>query len=134
MLLSAAEGITWVVVVLGFFVWSMPYQLPPPCYRQFFLNILNLSIYWSIYLSIHLALFLLSIYHQHLPFPKYQYIITADPWAGIGPCYQRNTQLNRSRKLGHFVCVLQRPLNKQHYWNHLIFSLMLLLGKTLFYT
>ena len=35
------------VVVLGFFVWSMPYQLPPPCYPQFF------KYFKSIYLSIN---------------------------------------------------------------------------------
>ena len=67
------------------------YQLPPLCYAQFFkyLNYhsnLSLSIYQSIYLSftlhsiyqsINLAVFL-SI-NRLLPFPKYQYIIAADP-------------------------------------------------------
>ena len=72
-----------VLVVLGFFVWSMPYQLTPPCYPQF-LNILNLSIYPSIYLSS--SIFFCQSINQPLPFPKYQYIIAADPGAGIGPC------------------------------------------------
>ena len=29
-------GITWVVLVVEFFVWSMHYQLPPPCYTKFY--------------------------------------------------------------------------------------------------
>ena len=73
-------GITRVVV--GFFIWSMPYQLPPPCYPQFF------KYFKSIYLSIYLAVFFLSIY----PFPKYQYIIAADLGAGISPCCLFNTK------------------------------------------
>ena len=36
-------------VVLGFFFWSMPYQIPLPCYPQFLKNIFNLSLVfvWS---------------------------------------------------------------------------------------
>ena len=70
-LLSAAEdlGITRVVLLVGFFVWSLPYQLPPSCYPIF----LNYH-----YLSINPSSSILSI-NQSVPFPKYQYIIAADP-------------------------------------------------------
>ena len=67
-----------VVVVLGFFVWSMPYQLPPLCYPQFF------KYFKSIYPSS--SIFICQSINQPLPFPKYQYIIAADPGAGISPC------------------------------------------------
>ena len=46
-------GFTWVVVLvvvdLGFFVQSMHYELPPPCYPQ--------VLYLTLYLSIHLSLY-----------------------------------------------------------------------------
>ena len=76
-------GITQVAV--GFFIWSMPYQLQPLCLPQFILYF-----YLSIYLSIHLSnnqsssIFFCQSINWPLPFPKYQYIIAADPGAGIG--------------------------------------------------
>ena len=85
-------GITGVVVVLvRFFVWFMPYQLPPPCYPKFFkffkLSLyLSISIYLSIYISINpfSSIFICQSINSPSPFPKYQYIIAADPGAGIG--------------------------------------------------
>ena len=38
---SRTLGITWVIVVLGFFVWSMHYQLPPQWHPQ--------NVYFSLY-------------------------------------------------------------------------------------
>ena len=53
-------GIIWVVLVLGFFVWSMLYQLSPPCYPQSLkisYNIIpTVSIYQSINHSIYLSI------------------------------------------------------------------------------
>ena len=40
-------GLVVVVLVVGFFVWSMPSQLPPPCYPQFF-NFLKISPYLTL--------------------------------------------------------------------------------------
>ena len=42
----------------------------------------------SIYLSS--SIFICHSINQPLPFPKYQYIIAADPGAGIGPCYEQH--------------------------------------------
>ena len=68
-----------VVLVVGFFVWSMPYQLPPPCYPQFFKYFkLSLSTYPSS------SIFICQSINRPLPFPKYQSIIAADRGAGIG--------------------------------------------------
>ena len=59
----------------------MPYQLPPPCHPQFF------KYFKSIYLSINpsSSIFFCQSINRPLPFPKYQYLIAADPGAGIGP-------------------------------------------------
>ena len=96
-LLSAAEGqrprnylsccsCSWI------FVWSMPYQLPPPCYPHF-LSILNLSI----------SIFICRSINQPLPFPKCQYRIAADPGASIGLSFIINVYfwvcLNKKCKL-----------------------------------
>ena len=52
------------VVVLVFFVWSMPYQLPPPCYPQFF-KYLNLSNYPSIHLAVFFSVnLLICLFHS----------------------------------------------------------------------
>ena len=77
-------GINW-VVVLGFFVWSVHYQLPPPCYPYFYFcfyffiyyfSFLSLPKYHSIYLSIyhylHLSIYQ-SILYRRRPRSQYQF-------------------------------------------------------------
>ena len=59
----------------------MPYQLPLPCYPQFFKYLNYLSINPSS------SIFFCQSINQPLPFPKYQFIIAADQGAGIGLVY-----------------------------------------------
>ena len=56
-------GITRVVVLVGFFVWSMPDQLPPLCYPHFF-NFYKFFIFYNYHwiLSItHLSIFAIHV-------------------------------------------------------------------------
>ena len=57
--------ITRVVVLVGFFVWSVPYQLPPLCYPQFiyfyYLNILFLLFLYFLFLSLFFIYFFIFI-------------------------------------------------------------------------
>ena len=58
-------GITWVVVLVGFFIWSMPYQLPPPCYPQ---NFIFLPLYFIIIISLFfIYCFIFIIFYNCLP-------------------------------------------------------------------
>ena len=75
-------GITWVVVVvLGFFVWSLHYQLQPPCFPFIFTYIspspLSLTPF-STYVNLPSSTYL------PLPIHKNQYIIATEPGDGIG--------------------------------------------------
>ena len=86
-------GIIWVVILLlipGFFVWSMLYQLPPTCYPFIFPTLFHTYILTYPYIPSYLCL-LTNIYqhmstyhHLPLPIPKYRYIIAADTGTGIG--------------------------------------------------
>ena len=78
--------ITWVV----FLGWSIPYQLPPPCYPFIFPSVtpIYLSPYLSLYLSITISIYLsiyLSPYLSTYPsIYHYFYLsIAAAPGAGI---------------------------------------------------
>ena len=88
-----------VVIVLGFFIWSMPYQLPPPCYPPFFkyFKSIHPSIHPHIYLFINpsSSIFFCQSFNWPLLFPKYQYIIAADPGASIGLVYLGRAALPR---------------------------------------
>ena len=57
--------ITRVVVLVGFFVWSVPYQLPPLCYPQFlyfyYLNILFLLFLYFLFISLFFFYFFIFI-------------------------------------------------------------------------
>ena len=53
-----------VVVVLGFFVWSMPCQLPRPCYPQFFK-------YFESIFGFSFDLCLINFHHRAIPIFKY---------------------------------------------------------------
>ena len=55
------------VVVLGFFVWSMPYKLSPPQFFKYFKSFYPSS-----------SICICQSINQPLPFPKCQYIIAAD--------------------------------------------------------
>ena len=96
-------GITWVVVLVlvGFFVRSMPYQLTPPCYPQFF----NLSFYLSITLSTYLFTYppiTVSVYLSiaiSICQSINQYSIDADPRASVGLVNTWHTQMPRRASL-----------------------------------
>ena len=97
-LLSAAEGkrprnyssccCSWIFHLI-YALSSSTTVLPP-----IFLNISNVPTH----LPTHPAVFFLSIYQSTSSIPKYQYIIAADPGAGIGPCYKLIHQSGSSKK------------------------------------
>ena len=88
--------------------------LPP-----IFLYILNLSIYQSINPSS--SIFFCQSINRPLPFPKYQYINTADPGDGIGPCFVW-IQLLCNCMNNSFCCLVESKLAKEEF-RHTIGSL-----------
>ena len=55
-------GFTWIVVLVpGFFIWSMHYQLSPPCYPYFTISLLLLFVYFCFLFNF--SLFLLFFYY-----------------------------------------------------------------------
>ena len=111
--MSAAEGqrpsnyssccCSWIFCLI--YALSTSTTVLPPI----FLNIFNLSTYLPTYRSIYLSInpsssiiFCQSINRPH-PFPKYQYIISADPGASIGPCSDWKAQ-NKQKEAGSDRC------------------------------
>ena len=75
--------ITWVVVVLGFFIWSMLYQLLPPCYPFIFPSLCHFSLpslsHTSLFLtppspSLSLTIYINTPTYVYLPSSTYHHI------------------------------------------------------------
>ena len=89
--------------------------LPP-----IFLNILNLSIYPSS------SIFFCQSINRPIPLPKYQYIIAADPGAGISSCFYWSAIHVTSQ-------VLQPKLVNKWYWGRHTFTSLRGLSFCIFY-
>ena len=65
-------GFTWIVVLVpGFFIWSMHYQLSPPCYPYFTISLLLLFVYFCFLFNF--SLFLLFFYYLFILYSIFVY-------------------------------------------------------------
>ena len=60
-----------VAVLVGFFVWSMPYQLPPPCYPQFICCFIFIISIYLFFINVYLPTYVYQAVSTYLCLPTY---------------------------------------------------------------